>query len=219
MGFSKNPLLDPKFQDGWDLQSWKSTWHHFSAEGTWSDLDKISHTGAEWHVDCGDMVNFETRCRIPIRRTFERIPWPIIPEPPARLQGAVTGGFNGMSSQSHISHCRVLPLGEFTVMIPKPHATLQGAVTWRNQCHDCAPSHGVIIPSAVFKIVFRHIFYYFFNAVWALKSGGFRIVSDTLVILWWINITIISYVPIIEWGFSVWVCFFLFYHLLFQPSE
>jgi len=24
--------------------------------------------------------------------------------------------FNGMSSQSHVSHCRVLPLGELTVM-------------------------------------------------------------------------------------------------------
>jgi len=34
-----------------------------------------------------------------------------------------------MSSQSHVSHCRVLPLGEFTVTIPEPHATLQGGVT------------------------------------------------------------------------------------------
>jgi len=49
-------------------------------------------------------------------------------------------------------------------MNPEPHATLQG----------------VIIPSAILKIVFRHIFY-FFNAVWALTGGGFRIVSDTLV--------------------------------------
>jgi len=32
--------------------------------------------------------------------------------------------------------CRVLPFGEFTVMIPDPHATVQGAVTWRNQCHN-----------------------------------------------------------------------------------
>ena len=42
--------------------------------------------------------------------------------------GRRLGEFNGMSSQSHLSHCRVLPLGEFTVMIPEPHATLQGAV-------------------------------------------------------------------------------------------
>jgi len=52
------------------------------------------------------------------------------------------GKLNGMSSQSHLSHCRVLPLGEFTVTIPEPHATLQG----------------VGLPSAIFKIVCRHIF-------------------------------------------------------------
>jgi len=43
--------------------------------------------------------------------------------------GGRLGEFNGMSSQSHISQCRMLPLGEFTVTIPEPHATLQGAVT------------------------------------------------------------------------------------------
>jgi len=80
------------------------------------------------------------------------------------------GEFHGMSSQSHVSHCS--------------HATLQGAVTWRNQCHDRATLQGVIIPSAIMKIVFRHILLFFvFNAVCALTSGGFRIVSDTLVIL------------------------------------
>jgi len=31
------------------------------------------------------------------------------------------------------------------------------------------------------KIVFRHILLFFKNAVWALTSGGFRIVSDILV--------------------------------------
>ena len=41
--------------------------------------------------------------------------------------GGRLGEFNGMSSQSHISHCRVLPLGEFTVMIPDhmPHCRVQ----------------------------------------------------------------------------------------------
>ena len=36
------------------------------------------------------------------------------------------GEFNDMSSQSHVSRCRVglLPLGEFTVMIPEPLTTL-----------------------------------------------------------------------------------------------
>jgi len=55
------------------------------------------------------------------------------------------GEFNGMSSQSHVSHCRVLPLGEFTVTIQEPHATLQG----------------VRIPFAMLKIVFRHILFCF----------------------------------------------------------
>jgi len=54
----------------------------------WSDLDKISETGAEWHVDCGDVVEIETRCRIPIWQTFGRIQCHVIPE--------------------HVSYCRVL---------------------------------------------------------------------------------------------------------------
>ena len=56
--------------------------------------------------------------------------------------GGRFGEFNGMSSHSHVSHRRVLPLGEFTVTIPQPHATLQGAVTWRNQCCDPATIAG-----------------------------------------------------------------------------
>jgi len=60
--------------------------------------------------------------------------------------GGRLGEFNGMSSQSHVSHCGVLPLGEFTLTIPEPHATLQG----------------VRIPSAILKIVFRHIYLFLF---------------------------------------------------------
>jgi len=67
-------------------------------------------------------------------------------------------------------------------MIPEPHATWQGAVTWQNQCHDRATLQGVIIPSAILKIVFRHILF-LKNPVWALRSGGFRIVADTLVLI------------------------------------
>ena len=72
------------------------------------------------------------------------------------------GEFNGMSSQSHVSHCRLLPLGEFIVTIPEQHATLQGAVTWRNDCHGHATLQGVRIPSAILKIVFRHILFVLF---------------------------------------------------------
>jgi len=104
----------------------------------WSGLDKISQTGTEWHVDCGDV-------------------WKWKPDVEFHYGGRL-GEFNGMSSQSHVSHCRVLPLGEFTVTIPEPHATLQGAVTWRNQCRDRATLQGVRILSAILKIVFA-IFY------------------------------------------------------------
>jgi len=70
--------------------------------------------------------------------------------------GGRFGQFNGMSSQSHLPHCRVLPAGKFNVMIPelrvtlhgaatgwiKSHVipelriTLQGAATWWIHCHD-----------------------------------------------------------------------------------
>jgi len=44
--------------------------------------------------------------------------------------GGRLGEFNGMSSQNHLPHCRVLSPGEFNVMIPKLRVTLQGAATW-----------------------------------------------------------------------------------------
>jgi len=75
--------------------------------------------------------------------------------------GGRLGEFNCMSSKSHVSYCRVLPLGEFTVTIPEPHATLQGAVSWPNQCHDRGTLQAVRIPSAILKIVFRQYFIIF----------------------------------------------------------
>ena len=90
----------------------------------WSDLDKISQTGTEWHVDCGDL-------------------WKWKPDVECRYGGRL-GEFNGMSSQIHVSHCRVLPFSEFTVTIPEPRSTLQG----------------VRIPSAILKIVFHHILFF-----------------------------------------------------------
>ena len=49
--------------------------------------------------------------------------------------GGRLGEFHGMSSQSHLPHYRVLPRGEFNVMIPELRVTLQGAATWRIQWH------------------------------------------------------------------------------------
>jgi len=43
------------------------------------------------------------------------------------------GKFNGMSSQSHLSPCRVLLPGKFNVMIAELCVTLQGAATERIQ--------------------------------------------------------------------------------------
>jgi len=75
------------------------------------------------------VIEIEIRCRLDLQ------------------YGGRFGKFNGMLSQSYVSHCRVLPLGEFTVTIPEPHATLQG----------------VRISSVIglLKIVFRHILCFF----------------------------------------------------------
>jgi len=150
---SKNPLLDPKIQDGSDPPSLKSTWRHFFC-WAWSDLDKILQTGANaTDVDCGDMVEIETRCRIPIWRPFGRIQWRVIPELPATLQGAASWRIQCHDPRAtcHIACCchransvachpratyLIVGCWHFTVTIPEPHATLQGAVTWRNQCHN-----------------------------------------------------------------------------------
>ena len=43
--------------------------------------------------------------------------------------GGRLGEFDGMSSQSHLQHCRVLPPSEFNGMIPELPVTLQGAAT------------------------------------------------------------------------------------------
>ena len=94
-------------QDGWDPPSLKSTWRHFfSAEGGLIWI-KISQTGTEWHVDCGDMVKIETRCSVLIWRTFGLIPWRVIPQPPATLQGAVTWWIHCHDSKAtcHIVGC------------------------------------------------------------------------------------------------------------------
>jgi len=61
------------------------------------------------------MVEIETRCRI--------------------QYGGRLGEFNGMSSQSHLPHCRVLPPGEFNVIIPELGVTLQGVAAGRIQCY------------------------------------------------------------------------------------
>ena len=74
----------------------------------WSDLDKISETGAEWQVDCGDMIEIKTRYRISIWRTFGWIQWHVIPEPRITLQGATTWWIHCHDSRAtcHIAGCK-----------------------------------------------------------------------------------------------------------------
>ena len=50
--------------------------------------------------------------------------------------GGRFGEFNNMSSQSHLPHCRVLPPGEFNVIIPELRVSLQDVATWWIHCHD-----------------------------------------------------------------------------------
>ena len=49
--------------------------------------------------------------------------------------GGRLGEFKGMSSQRHLPHCRVIPPGEFNVIIPELRVTLQGVATRRIQWH------------------------------------------------------------------------------------
>jgi len=123
----------------------------------WSDLDKISQTGAEWHVDCGDMINIETRCRIPIWRTFGRIAWHVIPEPPATL--IIVNLYSAIARVcDHILNA----------------LNIEGAATWQIQCHDfratchiagcchranstaCHPRATITLQGAVTSWIHRH---------------------------------------------------------------
>jgi len=85
-GLFKEPIIGPLKSKMTEIRHFENRHDVIFFCWRWSDLDKISQIGAEWHVDCGDMV----RCRIPIWRTFGQIPWHVTPEPPATLQGAAT---------------------------------------------------------------------------------------------------------------------------------
>ena len=97
------------------------------------------------------------------------------------------GEFNGMSSQSHVSHCRVLPPGEFNDIPSQSHVSLcrvgllplgEFSVMIPVTCHIAGCKNSIRHIENRFSTYF---IFCFLNAVWALASGGFRIVSDTLV--------------------------------------
>ena len=141
-GFSKNLLLDP----------YNPTWLRFA-------ILKINMTSS--FSDEGGPISIKFR-RLVQNDMSTAVIWSKS-KPDVEFQyGERLGEFHGMSSQSHMLHCRVQSPGEINVSNFNVMIVLH--------CR-------IIIPSAILKIVFRHIF----NAVWALTSGGFGIVSDTLV--------------------------------------
>jgi len=120
--------------------------------------------------------------RITIWRTFGRIPWHVIPEPPAGLQGAATWRI-----QCHD---------------PELLVTLQGAANaiWWIHCHHSSATCHIAGCShlaksmswschiAGFNNSIRHIenrfspyFFGFVKCSLGFEVGGFRIVSDALV--------------------------------------
>jgi len=109
-------------------------WHDviFFCRG-WSDLDKISETGTEWHVDCDDVVEIETRYIIPIWRTSGQIQWHVIPEPRTTLP---PGEFNVMMPELRVTLQGAATGRIQRHVIPEPRITLQGAATWWIQCDD-----------------------------------------------------------------------------------
>jgi len=66
--------------------------------------------------------------------------------------GGRLGKLNGMSSQNHLPHCRVLPPGEFNVIIPELCVTLQGAATGRIQWHVIPEPHCRVLPLSEFTV-------------------------------------------------------------------
>ena len=68
--------------------------------------------------------------------------------------------------QSHMPHCRVQSPGEITIMIV-PHCWVKNSIRH--------------IENRLSPYFFLFYFFCFLNAVQALISSGFRIVSDTLV--------------------------------------
>ena len=89
-GLFKEPIIGPLKSKMADIRHLENRHDVIFFCRWWSDLDKISQTIAG-HVDCGDMVEIETRSRIPIWRTFGQIQWHVIPDLHVSLQALPLG--------------------------------------------------------------------------------------------------------------------------------
>jgi len=181
ISFQRTHYCTPKIQDSGDPPSWKSTWCHFFCRG-WSDLDKISQTGAEYHVDCMSSQSHLPHCMC--CHVVNSMSWS--QSYVSHCSVLPPGEFIDMSFQSHVSRCRVglQPLGEF-MHCHDSRATcriagcshLAKSMSW--SCHIAGCKNSIHHIESRFSPHF--IYLYFLNAVWALTSGGCLIDSDTLV--------------------------------------
>jgi len=72
--------------------------------------------------------------------------------------GGRLGEFDGMSSHSHLPHCRVLPPGEFNVMIPELRVILQGVASlppgeFNGMSSQSHVSHCRVLPLGEFTVM------------------------------------------------------------------
>jgi len=135
MGFSKNPLLDP-YNPRWlryvilkiDMTSF------FSAKGGpifcllvffnyyhswWIKMSKISQTGTEWHVDCGDVWKWKLDVEFQYAGRLGEFS-PCHPRATYHIAGCCHLVNLLSRFQSHIPHCRVQSPDEINVVIV-PH--------------------------------------------------------------------------------------------------
>jgi len=116
LAFSKNPLLDPQ------NPRWLT-----------SAILKIDMTSL-FSAESGPIwIKFR---RLVQNDMSTAVMW-LKSKPDVEFQyGGRLSEFNGKSSQNHLPHCRVLPHGEFNVVIPELRVTLWGAATWWIHCHN-----------------------------------------------------------------------------------
>ena len=74
------------------------------------------------------------------------------PDVELEFYGGYLGEFHGMSSQSHLPHCRVLPPGEFNVIIPELRVTLQGAGELNGMSSQSHASHCRVLLRGEFTV-------------------------------------------------------------------
>ena len=110
MGFSTNPLLNP-YNPRW-LRS------------AILEIDVTSFFSAE---DGSIWITFR---RLVQNGMSTAVIWSTSKSDFEFQYGGCLGKFHGMSSQSHLAHCKVLPPGEFNDMSFQCHVSLHGAAAW-----------------------------------------------------------------------------------------